>query len=57
MIPKGTDVHKIHGRNLPQRVTVRSAMAPIIGLKDAPIIPPTKIITDADAGGILKTSV
>ena len=57
MIPKGTEVHKIHGRNLPQRVMVRSAMAPINGLKDAPIIPPAKMIMEAEAGGILKTSV
>ena len=33
MIPKGTDVYKIQGLNLPHFELVRSAKAPIMGLK------------------------
>ena len=34
MIPNGTAVHSIHGRNFPHRVLVRSAITPIIGSND-----------------------
>ena len=35
MTPKGTAVQRIHGRNLPHRVCVRSASAPMTGSKTA----------------------
>ena len=36
MTPNGTAVQSNQGRNFPQRVLVRSAMAPMIILKKAP---------------------
>jgi len=48
MAPNGTAVHSIQGRNFPQRVDVRSAMAPITGVKTAPpMMPAQKMIIDA----------
>lgn len=57
MAPNGTAVQRIQGRNLPHRVLVLSAMMPIMGLKNAPNMPPKKIMKEAVAGGILYTSV
>ena len=40
-MPQGTAVHRTHGRNLPQRVLVRSAITPMIGSKNASHSRPT----------------
>ncbi len=51
--PNGIAVHAIHGRNLPQRVCVRSAIKPRTGVKTkAPSIPTTKMTVAAVAAGM-----
>ena len=47
----GTAVQSTHGRNLPQRVFVRSASTPIIGSKNASQSRPTSSIVPASRGG------
>ena len=42
MMPNGTAVHSSQGRNLPQRVVVRSAITPITGLRQATPRPTTR---------------
>src|SRR5674476_1677312 len=52
--PQGTAVRSTHGRNLPQRVLVRSAMTPIIGSKKASHSRPTsRSVPAAAAAGTL----
>ena len=56
--PKGTAVNRIHGRNLPQRVLVRSARMPTTGVNtNAPSRPTTNMIVAAVPAGIRYTSV
>jgi len=57
MIPKGTAVHSTQGRNLPQRVFVRSAMTPITGSKTASQTRTTTSSVPAAAAVIPKVSV
>ena len=57
MIPNGTAVHRIHGRNFPQRVFVRSAMTPIIGSKIASKTRTTRNSVPAAAAVIPNVSV
>jgi hypothetical protein len=55
--PKGTAVHSNHGRNLPQRVLVRSASTPIMGSKKASHNRPTSSSVPAAAAAIPIVSV
>ena len=57
IMPKGIAVHKTQGRNLPQRVFVRSAMAPIMGSLKASQILEIRNIVPATFAEIPKTSV
>src|ERR1017187_5735567 len=55
--PHGSAVHKTHGRNLPQRVLVRSAIRPIMGSKNASQSRPTSSNDPATAATIPIVSV
>src|SRR5512140_3838128 len=55
--PHGMAVHRIHGRNFPHRVFVRSAMTPIIGSKKASHRRPTRSMEPAAAAVIPSVSV
>ena len=55
--PHGTAVHNTHGRNLPQRVLVRSAITPIMGSKKASQSRPTSSSVPAAAAVIPNVSV
>ena len=56
-IPKGTAVHRIQGRNFPQRVLVRSAMIPMIGSLIQSQILTQNIIAAQATNGSTATSV
>ncbi len=53
----GSAVNKTQGRNLPQRVFVRSASTPINGSKNASHKRATRMIVPATAALMPKTSV
>ena len=57
MMPNGTAVHSTHGRNFPHRVSVRSAIAPIIGSKAASKTRTTTSSVPAAAAVMPKVSV
>ena len=57
MMPKGTAVQSTHGRNLPQRVFVRSATTPMMGSKMASHTRTTTSSVPAAAAVIPNVSV
>ena len=57
MIPNGTAVHRIHGRNFPHRVLVRSAITPISGSNTASKTRTTRNNVPAAAAVIPNVSV
>ncbi len=57
MMPKGTAVHRIQGRNFPHRVLVRSATTPMIGSNTASQTRTTRKSVPAAAAAIPNVSV